>query len=53
MNLLAMLASMALPLIRRKSPSEPQLPYRSSHDIAARARRHEDQHLMGQRFPLM
>jgi hypothetical protein len=50
LNLLAMVAAMALPFVRRKSPDDPVVPYRSSRDTMARTLRREDQSLMGQRY---
>jgi hypothetical protein len=53
LNWLATIAAMALPFVTRKSPTPPDVPYRSSLDTAVRARSREDQSLMGHRFPLM
>jgi hypothetical protein len=52
MNLLAMVAAMALPFVRRRSPDGADVPYRSSRETAIRARSREDQSLMGRRLPM-
>lgn len=49
-HLLALIAAMAMPFVRRKSSNDRETPYRSSRESAARSLRREDQSLMGQRW---
>jgi hypothetical protein len=49
-NVLAMVAAMALPFVRRRSPEDLAATYRSSRDTTARTLRREDQRLMGGRW---